>query len=144
MRRGASARTSVEAAVRMERILLPDVCTADRFLDKAAPRKRKKAAMAAAAVPAAAEAAATASEASASASDAPLKAPRRAYELNARRPKTPSASSRSSSFSSFSTASNDSAGSNLSLCSFRAPRACAQRGDTVAIAVVVSPLCEDR
>jgi len=130
----------------MERILLPDVCTADRFLDKAAPRKRKKAAMAAAAAPAAAEVAATASEASASASasDAPLKAPRRAYELNARRPKTPSASSRSSSFSSFSMESTGSASSNLSLCSFHAPRARAQRGDTVAIAVVVSPLCEGR
>jgi len=132
----------------MERILLPDVCTADRFLDKATPRKRKKAAAAAAAAPSAEEAAATASEASASASasasDVPLKAPRRAYELNARRPKTPSASSRSSSFSSLSMESTGSASSNLSLCSFHAPRAHAQRGDTVAIAVVVSPLCEGR
>ena len=129
----------------MERILLPDVCSADRFLDKVAARKRKRPAAAAAAASStsadAAKAASTPKEAK-SAATTPPKAPRRAYELNARRPNTESSSSLPS-FSSFSAASNGSASSNLSMCSFQTPRARAQRGDTIVIAVVTSQSAGD-
>jgi hypothetical protein len=124
----------------MERILLPDACTADRFLHKLTARKRKRPAAASAASATAATAAdageaASASKDTNSAATTPPKALRRAYELNAQKPNTESSSSLSS-FSSFSTASNGSASSNLSMCSFRTPRARAQRGDTIVIAVV--------
>lgn len=120
----------------MERILLPDVCSAERFLDKVTARKRKRPAAAAAASSSSADAAEAVStpKGAKSAATTPPKAPRRAYELNARRPNTES----SSSLSSFSTASNGSAISNLSMCSFQTPRARAQRGDTIVIAVVTS------
>jgi len=127
----------------MERILLPDVCSADRFLDKVAARKRKRPAAAAASSSSANAAEAVSMPKGAkSAAATPPKAPRRAYELNARRPNTESSSSLSS-FSSFSTASNGSASSNLSMCSFQTPRVRVQRGDTIVIAVVTSQSAGD-